>query len=490
MKKNNFIKVFVAAVLSGLVITTSVPVDVVAATSPYVTYNYDFRNNIVYTPSAYEPVMEIEGSSFQLDGTSIGNFNKPLDICKDPDGRVYIADSGNNRIVVLDDKLEKVIRVIDMFEANGKEEYFSNPSSVATSDDGDVYIADTNKKRIVVLDKNFNFVKFVENPQSEVLEDGFVFKPIKVAVDYAKRVYVISQGQFEGIMVFNEAGNFTGFFGTIEVKISAWDMFWRKIASKAEKENSRRFIPTEFTGIDIDEDGFVYATNIDSQGIQGVKRLNPRGEDVIVKGENANLGGDLVTEGKSDYSGPSQFIDVVYRENGIYSCLDRKRGRVFTYDHEGNLLYIFGGLGTQAGTFSMPVAIDTLGENLIIVDSTRNEVFVFRETEYGALINEAVSLRYSGDETKAVPIWEKVLELNENNELANVGIGKAYLTGGDYVNAMKYLKLGNNRKYYSIAFRRYRNAFLKDIIGYLLTAVLIVIVAFLIIKKVKKKGAK
>ena len=41
-------------------------------------------------------------------------------------------------------------------------------------------------------------------------------------------------------------------------------------------------------------------------------------------------------------------------------------------------------------------------------------------------------------------IWKQVLLLDENNELANTGIGKAYLTAGDYELAMKYLKLGKN----------------------------------------------
>ena len=109
------------------------------------------------------------------------------------------------------------------------------------------------------------------------------------------------------------------------------------------------------------------------------------------------MGGDLWISGTSDYAGPSQFTDIVYRENGIYSCLDRKRGRIFTYDHEGNLLYIFGGLGTQEGTFFMPVAIEDIGGSLVVLDATGASIVCFEETEYGRLINDAVALRYDGD---------------------------------------------------------------------------------------------
>ena len=145
------------------------------------------------------------------------------------------------------------------------------------------------------------------------------------------------------------------------------------------------------------------------------------------------------------------------------------------------------------GTFSLPVAVEDIGGRLVVLDATKAEIISFEETEYGRLINEAVSLRYEGDETQAVELWQRVLELDENNELANTGIGKAYLTAGDYVNAMKYLELGMNRDYYSIAYRRYRNAKLIDNASYLLTGAAVLIAAWLIFKQIKKRkkgGAK
>ncbi len=58
----------------------------------------------------------------------------------------------------------------------------------------------------------------------------------------------------------------------------------------------------------------------------------------------------------------SSFIDVVVDDSGRYSALDATRGRIFTYDDDGNLLYIFGGLGNQMGTFTRPVALATMGK--------------------------------------------------------------------------------------------------------------------------------
>lgn len=398
-----------------------------------------------------------------------------------------MADTGNNRIVVLNQNMTEVKNIITGFDNNGKDDSFNAPYGVAVSEKNQLYIADSQNKRIVVLNPDGSLVKIVENPQSEVLADDFVFTPLKVSVDYADRIYCIAQKMFEGIMVFETNGEFTGFFGTINVEITLWEKFWKKIATKEERSKQQLYIPTEFTGIDIDPDGFVYASNIDSTGEQGVRRLNPKGQDVIRKGTNDNLGGDLQIDGSTDYSGPSQFTDVVYRENGIYSCLDRRRGRIFTYDHEGNLLYIFGGLGTQKGTFSMPVAIEDINGKLVVLDAARAEIAYFDVTEYGRLINEAVALRYDGDEAQAVELWKRVLELDENNELANTGIGKAYLTAGDYVSAMKYLELGMSRDYYSVAYKRYRNNIMTENASMVLTGVMIVIVACVVISKARKR---
>ncbi len=492
MKKFFNWKKVIALSLAVLTLSLTAGEAVFASSLPYDTYNYDYREYIHYTPAAYVPDTSTGGEDLTWQGQNLGKFMTPQDLCKDADSNVYIADTGNNRIVVLSPDMKTVLNVITTFDNNGQEDSFNQPYGVCVSENGKLYVADSQNRRVVILEKDGTFVGTVQDPQSESLEEGYVFTPLKVTVDYADRVYVIAQNMFEGIMVFESNGQFSSFIGTINVEISAWEKFWKRLATKEERSKQQLFIPTEFTGIDIDPDGFVYATNIDASGVQGVRRLNPKGEDVIKKGQNENVGGDLWTDGNTDYAGPSQFTDVVYRENGIYTCLDRKRGRLFTYDHEGNLLYIFGGLGTQEGTFNMPVAVEDLGGQLVVLDATRAEIMTFDVTEYGRLINEAVALRYDGDESEAVELWKRVLELDENNELANTGIGKAYLTAGDHELAMKYLEIGMNRDYYSIAFRRYRNDLLIENASFFLTGIVVLIIAYQIFKRVrdKKKGNK
>lgn len=487
MKKLNVFKRIAASVLTALMLCLTIGEVALAEELPYDTYNYNYRKDIVYTPAAYVPNGSVTGLS-----TGTTAFKEPRDLCVAPDGLVYVADTGNNRIVVLNEEMTEAIRIIDGFDNDGTADTFNQPYGVCVSENMQLYVADSMNKRIVVLTPEGEFVKIIDNPQSEILEDNFDFTPLKVTVDYADRVYVIAKNAFEGIMVFESTGDFTGYFGTIEVKITLWEKFWRKIASKEERSNQQLFIPTEFTGIDVDAGGFIYASNIDEDGIQAVRRLNPQGKDVIQKGENGNVGGDILFGQYGDYGGASQITDVVYRDKGIYSLLDRKRGRVFTYDKEGNLLYIFGGLGSQEGTFTTPVAIEYLNNQILVLDAYYGAILKFSTTEYGQLIDDAVGLRYDGDETAAIEKWQEVLRLDENNELANTGIGKAYLTAGENELAMHYLELGMNRKYYSIAWKRHRNELLADNLSLILTGVIVLIIAWKVFSswRRKKKGTK
>ena len=306
MKKRNIVNKLAASLFTVAVMVTTVGgTDVYAEELPYDTYNYTYWEDIALTPAAYVPVGTVTGAAA---GTT--DFAEPQDLCVAPDGLVYVADTKNNRIVVLNDNMTETVRVIDSFDRDGAADGFDAPYGVCVSENMLLYVADSNHKRIVVLTPEGEFVKIIDNPQSEILEDDFDFVPLKVTVDYADRVYVIAKNAFEGILVFESDGQFTGYFGTIEVKITLWEKFWKRLASKEERSKQQLYIPTEFTGIDIDSDGFVYASNIDSDGVQGVRRLNPKGEDVIQKGENENLGGDLIVGMYGTYAGPVSYTNI------------------------------------------------------------------------------------------------------------------------------------------------------------------------------------
>jgi len=244
------------------------------------------------------------------------------------------------------------------------------------------------------------------------------------------------------------------------------------------------FIPTEFTNMDVDDRGFILTTNIDIDPVSTIRRLNPHGDDVIVNfNENDKpFMGDLRFVALGPAAGTSRFVDVLHESGmGMYRVLDANRGRVFTYDTSGNLLYVFGGIGNVLGMMDRPIALDSFGDYVVVLDAGRNALVFFTPTLYGRLVNDAVRMQFEGDEAGAVEIWREVLRLDSNNSLANVGVGRSLLAAGEYRAAMEYLRMGMDIRLYSEAFRFYRSDVLRRNLPVILTtavALLIIITIF------------
>lgn len=494
---NSKIKIFSKFIIVVLVLSMLMQSVALADNVPYVTYNFNYWEDVVYTPAAYVPDGTISGESLGLEK----DLGTVFDVYVEQTSRmIYICDYTYSRIVVVDGTDYSYVSEISEFynSETGEMDSILQPEGVFVSETGIIYICDTGNDRVCYFNINedgtYEYIGHLDSSmlKSDILPEDYTFKPLKICVDSAERIYIINKNEFQGILQLEKDGTFNGYFGTISVSISLWEKVWRTLSTKAQKEKSTMYIPTEYTGIDLDDSGFLYASYIDSNGQQAVMRLNSKGGDVVRKGANQNVGGDIVGSSAAInlYCGTNRIQDVVYCGKGMYSLLDNLRGRIFTYDSEGNLLYIYGGIGNQQGVFSSPKSIETNGEQRLVCDINRNEVYIFSPTEYATLINEAVSCRYDGDESKAVAKWNEVLKLNENFEQAYIGIGKAYLNSGEYKTAMDYLSLGMSRSYYSIAYKRYRNELLKDNFNVIFGAILVLFVGFLsyrVYKKTKNK---
>ena len=460
----------------------------VAADTPYQGYTFNFWAGMVPAPVAYTAVRSISAVDISPELVA---FSWPADLSVDRHNIIYLLDTGNNRIVVFDRELN-LLNVIYSFDNNGTLDTFNSPGGIFVCYYLNIYVADTENRRIVILDNDGQLVRMIYDPDLGAIDDVVDFRPQRVAVDRAGRVYVIVMHVFEGIMRFDSYGDFFGYFGTINVRASVADIFWRAIATQEQRARQRRFVPTEFTGLDVDAYGFVFATHLLAGPGDRVMRLNPRGNNILANfNENINVAGDARTRG---WVPSSAFVDVVARPNGMFSVLDSTRNRVFTYDSEGNLLYVFGGEGEVMGMMRTPVAIEAIGDAILVLDSARGRIVYFEPTIYGALINRAVGLRYIGNEAASVEAWRELLLLNEFNTLALTGIGRAHLLEGNYAIAMDYLRRGMDLRYYSRALVRRRQEFVDEYLPIFLTG-LMAFVAILIgrsvyrsIKGLNKKG--
>ncbi|WNQ14191.1 YIP1 family protein [Paenibacillus aurantius] len=450
-----------------LLIGWSIP----AFASPAETYTYSFWGKPVPAPEPYA----VAGVANGID-LGVGALKTPNDLHVAANGTIVLADTGNNRVLVMNKEM-KVTRVIDRFHTN---DTFNGPEGVFHDGKGQIYVADTGNRRIVVVKEDGTFVRTIGEPKSPLLRNTFQYTPVKLAVDRADRIYVVSKGSYEGILEFESDGRFDGFVGTNKVKFNPIDLLWKRISTKTQRSQMEQFIPLEFNNLDIGQDGFIFTTTSEEDSDQPIKKLNPSGADILRSKGYFPPKGDTGNLMLGSRRGSSIFVDVTGDVSGMYSGLDSKRGRIFTYDKDGNMLYEFGGLGSQQSNFRTPVAIAMQGEQVLVLDRDIGRITTLAPTRYGSLIREAVVNLSNGKVEASTAAWSKVLQLNANYDIAYSGIGKSLLKKGENREAITYFKLGNNREWYSEAFKRYRKEVVQSHFGtiVLIAAIVIAFIAF------------
>lgn len=470
---------------------------------PYRSYIYDYWKHARPAPQAYLSERIVTGRSLGL-----SDFNKPDDVFVDSNQTVYIVDTGNSRIVHTDSEFN-LIRVIAEFGKNGSADRLRNPSGVFVDKLGQIYIADTGNQRIVVLDENARFLKQIDSPKptgDSQIADNFAFIPLKLVVDHFGNLLVVVKDVYEGLMQFNPAGEFTGYVGAPRVSPSLVDVLWSRIATEEQRRRQAIYLPTEFSNVALDERGFVLATvkgsaakdqNVNfllkllfrdrySTTSDSVRRLNLSGKDVLRRLGYGAPAGDI---GEPDQAATFRFVDVTARGSGSYSLLEQTRGRVFTYDVNGRLLYVFGSIGDQVGTFRSPVSIESVGNRVIVLDNATNSITVFSPTHYADLIHLAMQLYGSGMYDESARTWAEVGRLSVNYAMAYTGMGAAAFMKGDYETAMRYFYLGNNRDDYSKAFAEYRKEMVSKYFGRVMGGFILLIVVILVVMRLVRRRA-
>lgn len=451
------------------------------------TYNYDYFADIQYYPDAYEVVGVYTANDI---GLSKG-FSMPESIYV-VDDLIYVVDTGNNRIYELKrnpDNTIEVVRTIARFKGNGKTDIttFSKPTDICVGNDGCLYIADKGNERIVKLDNDLNYLMTIVKPTDPTFDQSLPFLPSKLVVDEVGRVYCIADNINKGLIKFENDGQFTGFLGATPVTVDFWDYLWKRVLStKAQREAMESFVPTEYDNISMDKDGFIYACtmNVTGAGMRSgsdkpIRKLNLMGSDILIRNGDTHVTGDEQWDNAGGYEGCSMFSDVVALDNGIYFGLDKTRGRLFGYDSQGNIVFIFGGSGNEEGYFCArgAVALDNMGNDLIVLDQTDCSFTIFTPTDYGNLTYKAIAEYDAGDYIKSGETWQEVLNLNGNCDLAYIGIGRSLLRQERYKEAMKYFKLKYDEDNYSKAYKQYRKQWIEDhiLIIIIVLGVLIVI---------------
>ncbi|GMK42624.1 hypothetical protein PCCS19_56840 [Paenibacillus sp. CCS19] len=435
-----------AAVVAFALLYTFIPGKSSAAT-PYQGYIWSTKGRDVASINGYIYKQSIDGY-----GLPTGALSAPEDIFVAEDKSVYIVDTGNSRVIQLDSSLQYV-RTIGDTEGDG---VLSEPKGVYVTPDGTVYVADTKNARIVLFDKNGKYMKQFGKPESPLIGDTFSYSPSKLLVDKRGYMFVVSDGNTQGLLQIDKNGAFKGFYGANHIGFSWGRLLRNMFATDAQKSQMATIKPLEFSNAVLDNEGFIFTTTLGTETSQ-IKRLSPVGVDTI---GGARQYGDRWSNGPFMVS---SFVDVAVDANGIFTALDLQTSKVFQYDKLGNMLFAFGGLGQQDGLFVTPSALAQSSDGTIFVaDKGRNRIDLFRTTPFARLVQKASALYVDGRYDEAEGLWNEVLRENANYELAYLAIGKALYKAERYKEAMSYFKLANSRGDYSVAFKEYRKEYMRD----------------------------
>ena len=208
----------------------------------------------VYAPQAYLPQKIYDADALSVE------LKQPEDLVLSGDGGFYLCDTGANAVYRFDASFQ-LLQTINSFANGQKSDSFNKPTGVCVNSEGDLFVADGGNQRVVVLDKKGVLIKIIDNPQadSNILSQSFVFVPQKLAVDDSNRLFVLCKDVYEGILQFSESGSFIGYIGSNTVVPSAIEVLWKRIMSQEQKSKIADFVPVEYTNISLDHQSFLYA---------------------------------------------------------------------------------------------------------------------------------------------------------------------------------------------------------------------------------------
>lgn len=462
---------------------------------PYTSYTYSISNGRTQAIPCPAPYI---ASQF-VSGADIGvELSNPQDMVIGPDGMIYVVDAGINQVLILNSSFELVnLYGPVIMLPDGSESKLNGPSGIAVTKNGDIYIADTGNARIIALNSAGKVIKVLNAPTVDTFSKNYKYTPIKLAVDSTNRIYVVSQTDNMGIIELDPDGNFVGYIGSNKAIVDPIELLWKKLFySKEQNAKSIQAIPVEYANLSMDDRGFIYAVSSAKLESTPIKRLNPSGKDVLRRESITGVAGDVA----ASQSDASVMVDIVGAGNEVFYALDKSKGRIFCYNSDGYLLFAFGAIGEQDGCVKTPVAIEYGNDKLYVLDSGRKGINIYETTAYSRAIIKGDRQYYNGEYKDSVASWNEVLKYNSNFELAYAQIGRILLREGKYEKAMEYFQLGNMRgdqilqdSGYNKALSEYRKQVLINNLGPVLTILLVlaaVIVAVKIRLKRKKKGQK
>ena len=465
----------------------------------YVTGNSSYRLPV---PKAYNVTGSINNiGEYESESPFLKD---PQDIFIDSKDNIYIVDTGNSRVV----RMTPDLKTAGIYHGPA-DQPFNMPEGIFVDEDGDMYVADTGNSRIVHLSPEGELVEVFTNPESG-LTGSAPFTPSKLVVSPTGYIYVV---RGENIMAIDGNNGFRGLYGQTNIGYSLAEAMTRIFASESQRKFMTKRLASSYINLTLGTDGMIYATSLEREEGE-IKKLNSIGNNTyrkyktignsiknpitefiekkvlkaVVAGSKFKFGEYFDDNG--NYMEPI-FRDIAVDGKGIVTVIEELNGKIYQYDQDGNMLVAFGGLGEQNGKFARPSAIAVNSEGqLYIVDRLNNNVQIFEPTQFIELVHQATTAYGEGDYEKSYELWEQVLAIDENYELAHAGIAKTFYKQGRWKESMEESMLVGNRDIYTQSFDEYKYEVLRKNFVWIILIAAVIIAAVCWFLVASGRGAK
>jgi sugar lactone lactonase YvrE len=380
----------------------------------------------------------------------VGKFNSPQDVAVGPDGNLYVADTNNYQIQVLDaDGL--FLRSWNGSSAGVPNDYF-RPNAVAVAADGKVFVSDGSNHRVLVFDAQGKFLRSMGQYGSA---DGQLNNPTSIAVDASGNVFVGDSNNYR-ITVFDADGAYVRHWGGYGYGDDKFDgisdihiVAGNKLAV-SQYNNRIRVFNADGT-LDSKTDSVNgYKMSVDAVGNY---YLPSWGRKVFKYSSSGSLLQEFNLEGKIG----NQAYGLAVSGDRIY-LTDYDNHRINIIDTSGNFIAARGVRGSSNDASVYGLATDSLG-NIYLADFDMGEI---RKYDANHQLLKKFGTQGSGDgqfnglRELAIGANQKLYALDQNNnrvqifDLEGNFLGKFGSSGsGNGQFSVPYgLAVGNDNKVY------------------------------------------
>ena len=429
----------------------------ISAASPATSYTWTFNSKGKWTKTqdAYLPELTL----LELE------LKEPEDLFIDRNNNLYIADTGNSRIVRYSIDKHQIIDVIE-------NRVMKTPRGLFVTDDGNIYVADARAEAVHRFDQAGNLIESFLKP-NETAFGKTPFNPARIAVDSKKNMFIIGEGVLNGIIHLSAGGQFLGYFATNKVTLDLVAELQNIFFTDEQLDNLGSRVPLTITNVFVDQENIVYSTTMGLQAEKVLAKHNTAGKNVF-----------------SEVRGASDLIDLYVDPRGIIYAASLT-GIISIYSPDGEFIHSFGGfygkedisgLFTELGS----LAVDRDGK-IWAADSSTSYLQSFVPTDYANTIYRALHAFKLGNYQQTKELWYTVLARNQMLRLAHEGIGKVYLYTQQYKEAMHHLEIANSKFYYSQAYWEIRNIWLQENLAIVITTLVILLIVIRLLRRLDKQ---